>query len=144
MRTASHSMLGLRGAVAACALVAVAGCTRVLPPSTSVDVGIVNDTTIVVGLFVNGRHIADYPPSSKPAPSIDIATLPARPWAVEARSPSGRVLMSLSVEPGHPSEGAMTARSVGLACGYLELWVGEFHQVNEPPRPTAEHPDPCD
>ncbi len=38
----------------------------------------------------------------------------------------------------------MNAGSIGLVCGNLLLWVGEFQQVNEPPGPIAERPVPCD
>lgn len=141
-RARQASAIWLAG-VSLAALV-LAGCTRTLPPATSVDVGIVNGTSMSVGLFINDHRIADYPPGGGSIPSLDPRSLPNLPWRVEARSPSGRVLQSLTVQPGELRAGSMTSGSIDLACGNLELWVGDFIQKSLPPAPTPEQPEACD
>ena len=130
-----------------CALVLLCACTRVNPPATRVGVGIVNGTTIPVSLVVNGQQVGDYP-AGQPGPTIDPSTLPPLPWTVEARSPSGRVLLSLPVAVGEvrmspDGQTDMQAVSAPLACGPLMIWVGAFIPNGRSPGPTAERPDPC-
>jgi hypothetical protein len=60
-------------------------------------------------------------------------SLPALPWAIEARSPSGRVLTSLTVNSGDVWQVTFPDGSVGskgdaarvdLSCGRLDIWSG--------------------
>src|SRR5438552_17501085 len=93
----------------------VVGCATPLPsqtptrsvPASSVaptyaprpNVHISNGTILTVTLVVNGQSVGDFPPDGTP-PTIDVASLPPIPWNLQARSPSGRVLTSLQVQPG--------------------------------------------
>ena len=132
-----------RAAVVATALAVLAGCTRVTPLATNFSLGVVNGTTITVSLFVNGQHVADYGPGQS-TPTFAATTLPSLPWTAEARSPSGRVLISQPVARGEIRVHSMTAGSIDLACGPLMIWVGEFSPPSsQPPGPTAEQPVPC-
>ena len=94
--------------------------------------GVSNGTTLTVTLVVNGLTVATFEPG-QPAPTIDVMRLPDLPWSVEARSPSGRVLTSMRVEPGAVSSttgpGGVTRSSgtfgrVDLSCGSLRIWAG--------------------
>ena len=68
-------------------------------PSLSPSLHLTNGTTLTVTLVVNGQRVGDVPPGS-PLPRIDVFDLPPVPWVVQARSPSGRVLVSMQVQPG--------------------------------------------
>ena len=58
----------------------------------------------------------------------DPAVLPARPWTVEARTPSGRLLLALTVSAAADiSASSGVAARMDLACGQLELWAGGLH-----------------
>jgi hypothetical protein len=50
------------------------------------------------------------------------------PWSVEARSPSGRLLISMTVRPGdvdgEGTEQRGTGGRVDLSCGRLDIWSG--------------------
>lgn len=136
MRTLA--LLALAAAVAAC------GPTPTPQPSaTSVPVGInvANGTTVAVTVVVNGTVVETVPPGATEVPLR--AALPGRPWSVEARSPTGRVLAAFTV----PSGDAVSAESsVGaaedLACGTLELWAGGPR--GDHPKPVGPTPAPCD
>src|SRR5262245_21513218 len=96
------------------------------------ELGVSNGTTLTVTLRVNGVTVATIEPGT-PMPSIDPAGLPSLPWTVEARSPSGRVLTSMIVQPGSVAsttrpDGATESRGtfgrVDLSCGSLRIWAG--------------------
>jgi len=99
-----------------------------------------------MSVVVNGQRVADFP-AWGPEPSIDVATLPPLPWTVEARSPSGRVLASMHVEPGQVSSsgnsftGAMGR--VDLSCGRLTIWAGDAPPLGPAPDPAAGTPNDC-
>lgn len=90
-----------------------------------------NDTTIAVTLAVNGKVVETVPPGGYQDPIK--AESPAPPWNVETRSPSGRVLSSMTVGAGdawqttYPN-GAGGAHGdavrVDLSCGRLDVWSG--------------------
>lgn len=127
----------LRGALALL-VVGVAACAAPPGPSTisgsgMPTLGVSNGTNLVVTLVVNGRAVADVRPG-EPAPSIDTTALPALPWTVEARSPSGRVLTTMQVDPGQArsttnSDGTGSSQGafgrVDLSCGRLTIWAGD-------------------
>lgn len=105
------------------------------PPSgsgTNMTLNIANNTTIAVTLVVNQKVIEVVAAGGYENPIK--AELPALPWDVEARSPSGRVLSSMTVKAGDvwqttpdakgQSEAKGDAVRVDLSCGRLDLWSG--------------------
>jgi hypothetical protein len=124
------------------AAIAVSGCvgrggasepTATPPPSptATVTLSIANYTTIAVTLVVNGSVVEVVPPGGYQDP-IKVA-LPALPWTVETRSPSGRDLSSMTVRPGdvwqtsYPGGGGAAhgdAVRVDLSCGRIDVWSG--------------------
>ena len=114
--------------------------TPTLPPGVSptpdwgVDppLGISNGTTLTVTLILTGKVIGTYPPGSGRSPLV-IPNLPPLPWVVEARSPSGRLLTSMTVAAGElyetttPNGGRTengTLGRVDLSCGRLDINAG--------------------
>jgi hypothetical protein len=90
-----------------------------------------NQTTIEVGLFVNGTHVADLRPLA--TAQVPSSELPAPPWHVEARTAGGRVLLTLDVGPdpvrrSTAPNGGVSIAGAGiraeLSCGQIDLWVG--------------------
>ena len=90
-----------------------------------------NDTTIAVTLVVNGKVIETVPAGGYEDPIK--AELPGLPWNVETRSPSGRVLSSMTVmqatsgrqpSPTAACETKGDAVRVDLSCGRLDVWSG--------------------
>jgi hypothetical protein len=117
----------------AVAAVAVAACSAAMPPPTPTSnvvaapggetLSVANGTTVPVAIAVNGPTIGTVAPGETQdwAP----AALPAKPWAVLARSPSGRVLATLRVSPSdYLSSTSGKVASADLACGRLVLWAG--------------------
>ena len=82
-----------------------------------------NGTTIAVTLVVNGSVIETVAAGEVHDPVT--ATLSARPWAIETRSPSGRVLSTLMVSADATiSETTGQAVRADLSCGRLDVWAG--------------------
>jgi hypothetical protein len=90
-----------------------------------------NETTIAVTLVVNRRVIETVAAGGHEDPIT--GELPALPWNVEARSPSGRVLSSMTVHAGDVwqttdsngnGEEKGDAVRVDLSCGRLDVWSG--------------------
>jgi hypothetical protein len=132
------------------ASVAFFACTAA-PPAPRVNLGIANGTTLTVSLFVNGQLVADSPPNA-PGPTIDPNSLPPLPWTVEARSPTGRVLTSMTVEPGEVRtatgpDGQIsysgTIGRVDLSCGRLTIWAGDAVPSGPAPPPSPGSPGDC-
>ena len=87
------------------------------------DLSISNGTTIPVTLVINGVAIETVAPGDFQDPIT--APLPPRPWTIETRSPSGRVLSTLTVSPDATIDsGAGRAVRVDLSCGRLDVWAG--------------------
>ena len=96
----------------------LSGCAGCGPnPSNIPNVGlsIGNYTTIAVTLVVNGKVIETVPAGGYEDPIK--GELPVLPWHVETRSPSGRVLSSMTVDSA--VGGAVRA---DLSCGRLDVW----------------------
>jgi hypothetical protein len=97
------------------------------PGATLPPLSISNNTTLAVTFVVNGKLVATVAPGVQIDP-VSSAELPPLPWAVEARSPSGRVLVSMRVHLGDVRIGENSASGDGaridLSCGRLDIWVG--------------------
>jgi hypothetical protein len=126
--------------------VALAACAgpspTALPSATTSPVGIsvANGTTVPVAIAVNGTVVETVPPGTTEAPLR--ASLPARPWSVEARSPSGRVLAVFAVPAGDAvSADASVGAIEDLACGSLAVWAGGPR--GDHPVPIGATPAPC-
>jgi hypothetical protein len=91
-----------------------------------------NTSTLTVSLVVNGTLIASLDPGTCLGCTEDSAVpaslLPPLPWQAEVRSPSGRVLLSLSIKAGDVEYESNSARGrtarVDLSCGRIDLWSG--------------------
>lgn len=101
-------------------------------PADEMSLGISNATTLTVTLVVNGAVVRTFAPGTV-ADTIPATALPALPWIIEARSPSGRVLTSMTVNAGDvwqvtaPDGSVLTkgdALRVDLSCGRLDIWSG--------------------
>jgi hypothetical protein len=105
----------------------LAGCTAPgTVPAGSMSVSIENGTTLTVTLVVNDAPVATVQPGDEA--DIPASQLSSLPWNVEARSPSGRVLVSMVVHDGdvvQASGGSKgDANRVDLSCGRIDIWSG--------------------
>jgi hypothetical protein len=137
------------GLALAIALATLLGCSEVAPPP---PLWIANGTTLTVSLLVNGRLVAEAKPGGV-ATEIAAAKLPPLPWRVEARSPSGRLLTSMSVERGQVAQavgtGGLTATrgrvgQVDLSCGRLTIWSGDVQPSGPAPPIPPGMPGDCE
>jgi hypothetical protein len=108
-------------------------------PGALCGLGVANGTTLVVTLVVNGTWQRAYGPHD--GGEVQARDLPPLPWDVEARTPSGRVLASMTVREGDVSappdgygEHRGEALRVDLSCGRLDIWCG-FPLAGPPPGP---------
>lgn len=131
--------------VAGCAAPTAPAATTALPPSSAsaatYGVSVANGLTVPVTVYVGGEEIGTVSPGATQdwAP----ATLPAKPWSVEARSASGRVLASMTVSASdYISSTFGKATSADLACGRLQLWSGP--PTTGGPTFIADPSKPCD
>jgi glucose/arabinose dehydrogenase len=112
-------------ALAACAGASATPSSSTTPAPTPVlpVLSVANGTTIPVAIAVNGTVVETVAAGTTEDPLR--ASLPTRPWTVEARSPSGRVLatMTISVTDSISSTSGKLARA-DLACGRLDVWSG--------------------
>ncbi len=97
--------------------------TTATPATPLPPLSIANATSIPVTLVVNGTVIETVAPGDRQDPVT--AQLPPRPWVIETRSPSGRMLSTLMVGASdHISATSGRGIRVDLACGRLDVWVG--------------------
>jgi hypothetical protein len=105
------------------------GCGLV-PPAYNLHV--VNGTTLELAIVVAGQPIGTVAPSS--TTRYAESDLPRLPWRVEARTATGRVLVSMDVASGSivdqraldgTGSYAAPATGIGLSCGMLEMYVGD-------------------
>lgn len=118
---------GIAMAFAACSLFAPSGVT----PPGDMRLGVSNGTTLRVSVVVNGVQIEEIAPSD--GADLPASALPPLSWNVEVRSPSGRVLVRLTVNAGDVSswnnaDGSGGSRGdaarVDLSCGRIDVWSG--------------------
>lgn len=129
--------------LAACSSLGGARPSTATPhPQLAID----NRTTLNITLVVNGDVVGTVGPSTRMDPVP--VPLPPLPWNVEARSPTDRLLLALTISSGDVVEvtgsGVSGAHgklaSVDLSCGRLLLWTGPA-PVGEPtfiPGPTGD------
>jgi hypothetical protein len=115
------------------------------PPASATaatyGVSVSNGLTVPVAVDVNGAKIGTVAPGATQdwAPG----TLPAKPWTVEARSPSGRVLATMTVSAGDSlSSTSGRVGSADLACGRLVVWAGA--PLTGGPSFAPDPSKPCD
>jgi hypothetical protein len=116
--------------VAALTGLLLAGCAGLLPRPTgdaeTAGVSISNGTTLEVTLIINGTPVGRV--AAGDGAEVPRNELPGLPWNVEARSPSGRLLVQMTVHQGDVDvEGdsqSGTGGRVDLSCGRLDLWSG--------------------
>lgn len=121
------------------------------PPTGRPVLGISNATPLAVTLFVNGQSLGTANPGVA-MPPIDFGNLPPLPWSVEARSPTGRVLTMMHVDPGSvsattvPNSGLATSGTIGrvnLSCGRITIWAGYSPPSAPVPASPAGAPGDC-
>jgi hypothetical protein len=131
----------------AAVLALVATCSPA-PTAAARDLVVSNETTLAITLAVNGVVIRSV--QAHMQESVLVKDLPPQPWLVEARTPSGRVLSSMTVRPGDVSETKLPDGStqvkgdavrVDLSCGRLDMWSGP-PLLGPPPGPGK--PGDCD
>jgi len=142
--------------VLACLLLAgaLAGCSGVPElngPTETVLVpltlSVSNQTTLPVTLVVNQLEFGPYEPGSSDDP-IDSRLLPDAPWHVEAKTPSGRILLSFDVDQANvwrSVDGSQTASAgarADLSCGRLDVWV--VYPMAGPAPPGSFPPGDCE
>jgi hypothetical protein len=90
-----------------------------------------NGTPLELALVVNGQVIDAHVGNG--SHEFDGSQLPPLPWGVEVRSPGGRTLLTLLVQPGDVStkttpNGGTEMRGDGarvdLSCGRIDLYSG--------------------
>ena len=112
-----------------------------MPTAVTDQISLNNATTVPVTVTVNGTVVVTVPAGVMENPIA--ADLPARPWTVEARSTSGRVLASIVVGSDAVISDQQAIGDVEfLACGQLFLWAGA--PMVDGPRPVGPTPEPCD
>lgn len=138
-------MSGMLRLVAVVLMVMLTGCGPA-PAASKPSLTVANGTTLTVTLVVNGVRIADYSPGA-PDPSIDPAVVPALPWTVEVRSPSGRILTSMHVEIGEVTNAGnvhqIPTGMVDLSCGRLVVFAGDYAPSIPPPGPSPGTASDC-
>ena len=134
-------------AFAAVLLPLVTACS-LAPTDGAHDLGVSNETALAVTLAVNGVVIRTIQAHTEEI--VFVKDLPPQPWLVEARTPGGRVLSSMTVRAGDVWEtsspdGSTQKRGdavrVDLSCGRLDMWSGP--PLLGPP-PGSGKPGDCD
>lgn len=118
------------------------------PTNGAHDLVVSNQTGIAVTLAVNGVAVRTIQAHADDI--VLVKDLPGQPWVVEARTPTGRVLSSMTVRPGdvwetRSPDGSTQMKGdavrVDLSCGRLDMWSGP--PLLGPP-PGLGKPGDCD
>ncbi len=90
-----------------------------------------NGSTLTVTVVVNEAPVATLKPGDCMGCGDDAmlaSHLPSLPWAVQVRSPGGRVLTTLTVHDGDVVYSAGFSKGdatrVDLSCGRIDVWSG--------------------
>jgi hypothetical protein len=95
---------------------------------------------VPIVISVNGSVVGTVGPGTTESPLR--APLPSRPWSVEARGPSGRVLAVLGVPSGDAASAEQSvAVFADLVCGPLQVWAGG--PLGDHPAAIGATPAPC-
>jgi hypothetical protein len=141
-------MSGTARICAATVLLALATACSPVPTNDAHDLVVSNQTALAITLAVNGVVVRTVQPRMQEV--VFAKDLPPQPWLVEARTPTGRMLSSLTVRPGDAWETTMPDGStqmkgdavrVDLSCGRLDMWSGP-PLLGPPPGPGK--PGDCD
>lgn len=144
--------VGAAGRLATGALVAallIAGCSVL--PGERTPLNVSNGTTLEVTLVVNGQAVATYGPGEGTSGNGFAGPLPPLPWTVKVTTSTGRVLATMTVNPGDVATTAipggpvsMSGRiaRVDLSCGRLDLWAGTAQPLGPAPGPGV--PGDCE
>lgn len=126
---------------------ALAACATTDSPQLNVA----NGTELTISVSVNGVRFADFRPGQDTA-DLSTPDLPPLPWVVEARSSSGRLLLSMRVraqdlatslaDDGRVVESGVAAR-IDLSCGRLTMWTGISAPSGPMPEASAGQPGDC-
>jgi hypothetical protein len=121
-------------------------------PADAMSLGVSNGTTLTITLAVDGEVVRTLAPGAV-AEAIPASALPALPWVVEARSPSGRLLTSMTVKAGDvlraeaPVEGGFVSKgpwtSAVLSCGRVDIWSWSGPPPPPPTGPASGSPGDC-
>ena len=116
-----------------------AGCTAQKPA-----VVLRNGSTLALTVAVNGTAMGTYGSGET---RFEPSSLGAFPWHVEARTATGRVVVSVDV-PGSPNEGETFFGRVDLSCGSVYLFTlptdGTIPPLGPPPASPAGKPGDCE
>ena len=133
---------GLRGAVLGFGLALIA--SLVVACAASGPLHVENGSDIPVAVYADGRWVATYAPGASGDASITGA---GRPQALEVRSPSGAVLLSLSINDDQLATGAAggygNGASVGLPCGVVTVLIGRLSETEALAPAASVEPGPC-
>ena len=118
----------LAWSLSACSVVASLIPSSVPGAGRSIGVEVANGTALPITIVVNGVIVRNIGPGDGTHEPITADVLGSMPWQVEARTASGRVLVTLTVNVGDVvyaqdlSRGV--AKRVDLSCGRLDVWAG--------------------
>jgi hypothetical protein len=120
----------MKGLVPLALAVLAAGCIAAPSPIASIrsypDLSIQNGTTIVVTLVVNGTVLETVGPGVLQDRVPE--RMPSLPWRIEARSPSGRLLTSLTITAStYVDANTGAGARADLSCGRLDPMVRPSH-----------------
>lgn len=131
-----------RGAVFGFGLALIAWVVVACAPSGPLHVE--NATDIAVGVYADGHWVATYAPGASGDASIPGA---GQPQALEVRSPSGAVLLSLPINDDQLAAGAAgrygNGTSVGLPCGVVTVLIGHLSETEALAPAASVEPGPC-
>lgn len=126
------------------ALVAAVGLSA-CATETPVPVRIQNETSVPVGLYVNGTWVGTYPSGADTTVQVDRPI--EQPWIVELRSPTDAVLLTLNPSPGTLADARSgrygVGESLGLPCGVLTALVGSLGADEALAPAESVAPGPC-